>query len=390
MKVKNPFLLIGISEFFSKALSWLTLALIPLFASPEIYGQIVLYYSLIIFLIPLYLFGQDRLILKNDPDSEIINSVVFSLFLWIALSLLFYYFNYFWASIASLCLTFNKLFLTYLRSKEKLKEYAINRVLYSIIRSVMVVSSIYFFYSLLNYILAELLAALIVSLGLVILFFRSNKNLSFDYKNRFLYGFPLMLHGVSIFGVALADRFILEKYTNLNVVGNYSFIYIFASGLVFLYSIISIIQEKKIYRSENNNILIKNIRVTLIQMLFIGIIGSVLSLILYSIIFKFNIVNNYDFYLYELVILLISYLILPVYLVANYFLIHSNRGNLLVLSSVTSFVINIIFNFLLIPKYGLQGAVYATLVSNILLCTLIAFISFRVHKSSKQLEENIL
>lgn len=389
MNLKNPFFLVGFSEFFSKALSWLTLALIPLFASPEIYGQIVLYYSLIIFLIPIYLFGQDRLILKNQPEYEVLNSLIFTFLIWILLSFIFFYLNYFWASVASFALTLNKLYLTYLRSKDYLRQYAINRLIYSIIRLILVIYCIYFFYSLTNYILAEFFSAIIVSFGIFTLLFKSKIRINLSYKNRIMHGFPLMLHGISIFGVTLADRFILERYTNLTDVGNYSFIYIFASGLVFLYSIVSIIQEKKIYKSINNIDLIKNIKITIKLMFAIGVAGSILSIILYIVLIKFNIVRGYNFYPYELIILLLSYLILPVYLVSNYFLIQRGKGKLLVFSSLTSFIVNIILNFLLIPTYGLQGAVYATLLANILLCILIFLISFRLYKSTSEHGENI-
>ena len=381
MNNKRNFLLIGISEFFSKVLSWLTLALIPFFTSPETYGEIVLYYSLITFLIPIYLFGQDRLILKHNPEDEVVTSLVFSFTLWVMLSLLLCYLDYFLASIAAFLLTLNKLYLTYYRSNEKFKSYSINRFIYSIVRFIFVVSSVYYFYSLNNYIVAEAFAALIVTSGLFLLFLKSGFNFKFDYINRFKHGFPLALHGASVFGIALADRFILEIYTDLEVVGNYSFIYIFASGLVFLYSIISVIQEKKIYKSVDNNELLINIKTTLKLMFMIGLIGSIISFFIYSMLFKFNIITNYSFYFYELILLLIAYIIFPIYLVANYFLIQKQKNKLLIYSSLISFVINVILNFLLIPDYGLQGAVFSTLISNILLCVFIFIVSFNVYKS---------
>lgn len=376
---KNNFILIGFSEFFAKAISWLSLAIIPFFASPEIYGQVILYYSIIIFLIPIYLFGQDRLILKtNEPKQELINSLVFSILIWLILAIIFYYFNYFLASITGLILALNKIYLTYFRSKENLKSYALNRVVYSIFRFWAIFCVVYFFYSLNNYIISEFLAALVVTFGLFVLFFKTKLKINFVFIERIKHGLPLMLHGLSLFGVALVDRFILKKYTDLSVVGNYSFIYIFASGLIFLYSIISILQEKKIYISKNNTELILNVKKTFFMMVLIGAVGCVGSIFIYYLIFKFNLIKDYTYYFNELVILLLAHLILPFYLISNYILIQSNKSKYLLGCSLFALLINVVSNLILIPNYGLQGAVYATLISNIILVAISLIICSKV------------
>ncbi|NUG33002.1 oligosaccharide flippase family protein, partial [Acinetobacter baumannii] len=282
MKIlRNNFILIGLSEFLAKGLSWLSLAIIPFFALPETYGQIVLYYSILVFFIPLFLFGQDRLILKDDAEQEVVNSIVFSLVIWLSLSVLLYFLGYFLASIAGLVLALNKIYLTYLRSKDCFKKYAINRVAYSFFRFIFVVSVVYYFYNLHNYILSEIFSALVVTIGLFIILVRSKKSIRFNFKNRVLHGIPLVLHGGALVGVALIDRFILEKFTDFKVVGNYSFIYIFASGLIFLYSIVSIVEEKKIYKSNDRQQLIANSKRALLLMFAIGFIGAILSVLLY-------------------------------------------------------------------------------------------------------------
>ena len=381
---KNPFILVGLSEFLSKGLSWLSLAIIPFFAPPERYGEIVLFYSLIIFFMPIYLFGQDRLILKNNPEEEVVNSVVFSGLIGLILSFLLYYLGYFLASLGGLMLAFNKIYLTYFRANEKLKKYASNRVLYSVIRFLFVFFTVYYFYSLNNYILSEILAVFLVTFGLFLICLRAKFKISFNFIERFKHGLPLMLHGVSLFGIALVDRFILEKYTNYNIVGNYSFIYIFASGLIFLYSIVSVINEKKIYQSFDQKKLLLNIRNTLFFMLGLGGGGAILSLLLYLFLFKFKLIANYDFMILELLMLLLAHLILPIYLVSNYFLVQQGRSYLLLICSFFAFLINIILNFILVPKFGLKGAVYSTLFSNIILCIVIFFISYRVFQTYRR------
>lgn len=379
----NKFLGVGFSEVFAKVVSWLSLAIIPFFATPEKYGEIVLYYSIIVFFIPFYLFGQDRLILKNNAEKELLNSFIFSVTCFLLTSSILYFLGYFLASLAGLALALNKIYLTFLRSKEDYIKYSLNRIFYSILRFLLVVVVVYQFYTLNAYLLAEFLAAFIVT---IIVFHKKLEysfKENFKFKERFKHGFPLMLHGVSLFGVALIDRFILEKYTDLGTVGNYSFIYIFASGLVFLYSIVSIFQEKKIYKSESRSSLFLNVRNTLIYMLLIGFVGSILSYILYFILLKFDLVKGYNPYFYELFLLIVSHLILPVYLVSNYVLIQSNNSKTLVFCSIFSFVVNIIFNLLFIPKFGLIGAVWATLISNICLVVLSGFLSFKIMKSRR-------
>lgn len=385
MKINNSFLMVGFSEFFSKILSWLSLAIIPLFASPTIYGEIVLYYSIIMFFVPVFLFGQDRLILRQDETQELLNSFVFTSCIWLLFSFLLFLLDYLWVSVAALILTFNKIYLTYLRASERLKIFAINRFIYSISRFLLVIIAVYFFYSLKSYIFAEILAALLATSLVCRILFSSGYIINIDYFERFKHGLPLMLHGVSLFGIALVDRFVLEKYSNFTVVGNYSFIYIFSSGLIFLYSIISIFQEKKIYKSESNEELISYSRQTLLQMFIIGILGAACSLLLYYSLIRFNIVKGYGFYLNELILLILAHLVLPIYLVSNYILIQKGRSKYLLGCSVFALIINIIINFMLIPDYGLIGAVWSTLISNILLVILSATLSISVVNSKKLL-----
>lgn len=377
MNLKNPYFLIGSSEVISKVLSWLTLALIPFFVSSELYGEIVLYYSLIVFLIPIYLFGQDRLIIKGLAEDEACKSLVLTMLIWLSLVLVLLYFGYFLVSIASLLLTLNKIYLTYYRSKDKLQNYALNRLVYSSVRLIAVLFIVYYFYSIKGYILAESISALIATIGIISIY-KPKYIKNIDWFKRLKHGLPLALHGVSIFGVAVADRFILEKYTDLSTVGNYSFLYIFASGLIFLYSIISIIQEKIIYRSNDKNSLYKNIKRTLLLMILIGLIGSISSYILYNLIFYFDILKNYIYLPLELIILLIAHMILPVYLVLNYYLIQQDKANYLLFCSLLSLMVNIILNFILIPNFGLMGAIWATLISNTFLVCVISIICLKV------------
>ncbi|MBO3658606.1 polysaccharide biosynthesis C-terminal domain-containing protein [Acinetobacter haemolyticus] len=381
--MKNPFILIGVSEFFAKGISWLSLAVIPLFALPETYGQIVLYYSILVFFVPLFLFGQDRLILKNNPEQEVVNSIVFSLIIWLLLSVFLYVFGYFLASIAGLVLALNKVYLTYFRANDNYKAYALNRILYSIFRFIFVVSVVYYIYSLDVYIFSEILSALLVTVGLFIFFIKRKSSLSFNFKERFFHGTPLVLHGVSLLGVALVDRFILEIFTNFEVVGNYSFIYIFASGLIFLYSIVSIIQEKKIYKSDNIKQLIINSKKTLVLMLAIGFFGAIVSALMYFLLIKSSLVEGYGFYFNELLILIFAHMILPFYLVSNYILIQRNKAKYLLWCSLFAFFINALLNFMFIPVWGLKGAVWATLAANICLVLLSLFLSISVLKERR-------
>lgn len=376
MMIKNnPFFLVGISEFLSKALAWLALAVIPFFAKPNVYGEIVLYYSIIVFFTPVFLFGQDRLILKNDPKNELLFSIIFSFLIFLIFLPFLSVGGYVLAALAGFFLSINKIYLTYLRSVENYFKYGLNRILYSILRLVLVLGAVYFFYSLENYIFAEILAALLLTVG--VLFKFKFKFKDFYFLDRFKHGLPLMLHGISLFGIALCDRFILEKMIGVESVGIYSYLYIYASGLVFLFSIVSIIQEKKIYKSENKFELLLNIKKTLLMMLFVGFLGGFLSFIVYYFVNYFGFIKYYGFYPLELFILIFSHAILPFYLVGNYYFIQSGRSNMLLLCSFFALIINVLLNIVLINLYGMIGAVWATLFANILLVILTTGFAFK-------------
>ncbi|MDO5668210.1 MAG: polysaccharide biosynthesis C-terminal domain-containing protein [Alcaligenaceae bacterium] len=383
MNFKNPLIRIGFAEVFAKVLSWASLAIIPFFASPVVYGEVSLNYSMILLFLPLFLFGQDRLILKGEPGKELIVSFKFTIVVWLLTSVILLLFDLFFIAFAALFLTLNKLYLTYYRAEEKYNCYALNRVIYSVFRLIFVVAVVYFFYSPTAYIFSELFAAGLATVAMFVFIVKSGFFQKFDFTKRFLHGFPLMLHGVSLLGIGVADRFILKTYVDFDAVGNYSFIYVFASGLIFLFSIVSIIYEKKIYKSDDRKSLLNNVKQTLGLMLGIGLIGSFVSIVLFTLIFKFNLIKGYGFYINELVLLLLAHAILPFYLVSNYILIQQDKAKLLLLTSFVSFAVNVAFNLYLIPQYGLQGAVWATLMANFMLVIFVMVMCAQVLKKNE-------
>ncbi|NUG32919.1 polysaccharide biosynthesis C-terminal domain-containing protein, partial [Acinetobacter baumannii] len=82
-------------------------------------------------------------------------------------------------------------------------------------------------------------------------------------------------------------------------------------------------------------------------------------------------------------------LILPLYLISNYILIQSGKSKYLLWCSLFSLFINALLNFIFIPVWGLNGAVWATLVANICLVVLSSFLCFKVLKERKQFERYV-
>lgn len=211
----------------------------------------------------------------------------------------------------------------------------------------------------------------IILLPFIIVYFKHiSPRFKFIYVKEALYiGIPAMLSGIVGVFYSLADRKFIEQYRTHEELGVYTFA-IVLSGI--LYLIFSAFQNSLLpffYKEKDKKVNFeRTIRAT--KKITVLLIFFSLGIFLLTVFLtQFNIVRSeYKAVLPIMPIILITQIIQSISaLFANYF-IYFNKNYYSIFLSIISAVLNIVLCILLIPKFGLLGAVVATFTVSIALC----------------------
>lgn len=193
-------------------------------------------------------------------------------------------------------------------------------------------------------------------------------------------GLPL---GMAVMLVSLQTnipRYFLEHYSNVELVGVYTILYYFTvMGGIVINSVCQYLSPyfSEFYRDLKINALKKIIKNSFIIALSLGVSGLILSIFLHDFIIKVVYGNNYLKYAYLLPYFMIAgvftYLsVVNGYLLTSLKLLKIQMPIFLILVCLT-----IVYSCLLIPIYGLNGAVYTTILSAASQFLISSFIIYR-------------
>jgi O-antigen/teichoic acid export membrane protein len=371
-------------EAFTKGLNKLLILLLPFFLSTEDYGKIGIIISVELLLPMITLLGFERAVLRfyNNTKEPVISfsATIFESIKYTHLLLISIFgFAYVCGIISFLGIEifpdlilvvilvylqcYNRIILFMFRVDDQHKLYCRAKVFLQIGKFVLILILVYFMQ---NYI-AYLIASLIISL-LINLYFKKNSiaNESFDlktFKHLFYFSWPFIFHGISMNLLGNADKFILMKYLGFYEVGQYTFIYSFATIIFFAFIGISVFIEPLIYKAEDEKIrdilLNKFLIYSLITgFLFFNVVGILnLTLIPYLYGVKYGSALEY------IPLITMSYLLYPFYLASNYKMIYAKKTKLIAIISIMSSIFAIGLNFIFIPQLGLFGAVVVNFLS---------------------------
>ena len=153
---------------------------------------------------------------------------------------------------------------------------------------------------------------------------------------------------------------------SINDVAFYTLAYSFGATIMFSYIGVSVYMEPLIYRQNNqkdkNEILNKYFLFTSIFGIFSFLLLTLASNFLLPIFYS----SEYKTALEYIPMIGICFLLSPHHLKANYDMIFEKKVKKIALISILCAVANIVLNYLLIPIYGLKGAVLAFFVSSFL------------------------
>jgi O-antigen/teichoic acid export membrane protein len=262
----------------------------------------------------------------------------------------------------------NNLSLTVLRAKEQSFIYAMANVLKII---VILGLNIYFIVSLklgVQGILYAYIAGEIIMLILLFPLILREIEFSFDtliLKAALIFGLPLIFNSLAGMILNMGDRYILKLLSNYREVGLYSLGYKIA-GLINIFLVKSfslgfIPLAFKMHGQEGDKRYYSKMMTYLVFTLVWA--GIALSVFAKDIVQTFALDPSY-WSAYKIIpVIVLSYIILGAKTIAGLGMLLEKKTHYLATTTFIAMILNIVANFLLIPKLGMMGAAFATLIS---------------------------
>jgi O-antigen/teichoic acid export membrane protein len=380
--IYNTFIF-GIGTFSSKILVFLLLPLYTRVLTNADYGVVDLIVQTSNLLIPIISMGIANGVIRYGLDKSYKKSDVFTTGLITILAgflifLLFepliskikyiseysdiIYFYVLMSSLRSLCSQF-------VRSKNMVKLYAFDGVLSTITTtSITILFLVKLKLGVNGYLLAIILSDFLSSVFLIITA-KLYKYVKFNFKNKFLpkemilYSIPLIPTTIFWWITNVSDRFIVAYMLGTEANGLYAISYKIPTIITLISSIfteawqISAVGEKSIDEREK---FFTNVFKSYASIIFIAASALILFV---KVITKLLVSNSFypSWQYVPFLVMATSYSCLVNFLGSIYFV--EKKSNLSLITTLVGAIINIILNFILIPKLGINGASFATFIS---------------------------
>jgi O-antigen/teichoic acid export membrane protein len=380
----------------SLILSFFIGALVARYLGPERYGVLNYALSFVTIFVFLSSFGIDNILvrdlIKNKEESEVIINTSFSIKLIGGILVIFIstlsslIFNDFYTTLLiflySLHLLFGSLGVldSYFQSVLKYKYGFIGQFVSVIIVSIFKLFLIYNKFGTGWFILAIVLDTFFAYSIIYFIYRKQGKRLRLNLnlniaKKMIADSWPFILTGAFFLIYTKIDQIMIGKMIDTASLGVYSAGVKLSEIWYFIPTIICGVLFPSIINSKNTN---ENLYKKRIKKLFYLIIPISFFIALFEFIFaKYLILFIFgQAYLGSVIVLQVytwAGIIVSIILVAQQYLTVENKTKLIMFSSLIGAVANIILNIFLIPKYGILGAAFATLISYSLIPMIIYF-----------------
>jgi O-antigen/teichoic acid export membrane protein len=230
-----------------------------------------------------------------------------------------------------------------------------------------------------GYLLGYMISALIMIIPNFVIAFRQISlvfNLSV-VKDALIYTLPLVPHSLSAWVLELSDRSILQKYVPLGEIGIYSLGYQFGSLLALLASAINSAWVPflfRVYDQDPENASKRVSQLITYYVMFLSFILLGLMLFVQNIVEVMASPAYHEAYHVTYWVLVGQFFMALYYIPVN-FLFLKKKTQWVPVVTITSGLIDIILNFILIPKYGYIGAAWAGLISKLAMLLIVYFIA---------------
>jgi O-antigen/teichoic acid export membrane protein len=369
------------------------------YLGPEQFGFIAYYIALLAVLGAFANYGIDYLVIRDcSKDESLSNSIISGVFLFRillgAVVYLFYYIyilslegelSYYLAAIGAILLlsAFNTIDLWFQANKRN-KETAIlnliSFILISIVRVYAIVEQLSIEYFLLLLVFESLLSACLMFWWYIY----NNQRITISFtsiskvKSYVSEGFPYMISTLSILLYMRIDQLMIGDMLGKHELGIYSVGIVFSQVWYFIPVVAVNILMPYIskYKQQGGakylDSIGKLIRYSIVLSVVIILSTALLSEVIIELIYG-------ELYIDSASVLLIHVIsVLPVFVgtILNIWIVNENNGKSQLVRTLSGLVVNIVLNILLIPDYGIVGAAFSTVVSQ--MTTMI--VMFVIHK----------
>lgn len=220
--------------------------------------------------------------------------------------------------------------------------------------------------------LASIISSSVVVIGSILLYTRKLYTYKFNWywaKRMFRFGFPLIWAGLAAWIYNSSDRFFLLHYSNLTEIGYYSIGTTFSQPIQLLNMAIQMsfgVLFFKIYNEETDTVKPKSKEMAIESYtLFFIVAVFIASLLSIFSIELVNLITTPEYIMGALAIpfLTFSFIAAQTYQTMGPGITLAEKNWYYTLFTVITALVNIVLNFILIPKFGFIGAAGSTLFS---------------------------
>lgn len=263
---------------------------------------------------------------------------------------------------------FNESLLVIFRVNNQPKKYLIFRII-NIVIELGLLGFLFFTVTNINW---ETRTLPIVFSSIIVAFLSFFQFRSDGYKIQFslkflkialIYSSPLILHMLSGYVLNIGDRFFIKYYLTDKELGNYAVAYQIGVAVNFFYTSFNLAWTPTYFSWMKNHRYsqIKKVR----NMVYLAIPALGIVTLFLWFIFKSLLLKNSQFEISNIlvIVILIANIILSLYKFESNFYLYNKETKKLSIYTFISAIIAIIFNIVLIPKIGIMGAGISTLIS---------------------------
>jgi O-antigen/teichoic acid export membrane protein len=392
--VRSP----GTIEAVARGCNWLGYLCLPLWLSPAQFGSFSLLLALVLLLSAIGTAGQDRVILRyvsqaKPADNNVrvsiafITSLLFSIIVFGFAYFALYWFNMFDKLVVPFGLvmlwgvtqTIYMLLISMCRSLNQNQNFLILRGLYGLLK----LCTLVFIAATTKSVEYLVIAEAILLLGVVCYSFIRFRCFfiwpatSAIWKKSLLFGLPLILHILAGASLGQLDKLMIANILEAAALGIYAFINSIAGCVFFIFAVVNIVYEAKVYQlgvsDEAEQILRKMFKISIFSAAVVLLLANLsLPHILYW-------VDKQNYYHTETILILsLAYLIYPFYLQANIRFSLKEKTKYIPIITGSAAAANVALNLVLIPAYGITGAAVSTLLAYVILVLLAQWTSRKI------------
>ncbi|MFW2352977.1 lipopolysaccharide biosynthesis protein [Aliarcobacter butzleri] len=222
--------------------------------------------------------------------------------------------------------------------------------------------------------------------GFFILFKLDLLSLSVSFthiKNALKFGIPLVPHTLAGIFLSMSDRIFLSNMLGNESVGIYSVAFQLSSAILIIMTSINQAWIPHLYEKLNSNPTIEEKRKIVIQSYkIIGIMAiiTVIFIVTISIIYQIFIDERYYDGINISRLLAIGFMFQGFYFMVTNYIFYMKRSSLLSMITISSAIVIMSLNYILIPIYGVYGSTYAMVIGYFIWFSLTFYFSSKVYR----------